>query len=406
MDGHVAMVLRESFPPDVRVQKEARALLDAGIDVTVVCSKDPQRPKRETDDGIEIVRVGLDSTGRLEKVSRHVRVALTGVRPEWCEALAGLESLDAIHVHDLPMAGTALFVGERLRVPVVLDLHENYPAAVEQYRAAEPDWWRSPGDVAERLTFPVARFRRFERRWTKRAAHVVTVAAEARRHYVHDCAVPPLDVSVVGNTVDLGSFDRSAPPTVDTDGFTVAYVGSFGPHRGLDTALRGFAEVAATAPDAEFLLVGSGAQSVVDGLGALVSDLGISDRVTAPGWVDFEAVPGYIAAADVCLVPHARTEHTATTIPHKLFQYMAMERPVVVTDVPPLERIVSATDSGRVVPAGDARELGDTLEALRTDPSERRRLGENGREAVEHRYNWATDAETLRSIYAELIEGS
>jgi len=41
-------------------------------------------------------------------------------------------SVDVLHVHDLPLLGTALLVGKRHRTPVVADLHENYPAMLEE----------------------------------------------------------------------------------------------------------------------------------------------------------------------------------------------------------------------------------------------------------------------------------
>ncbi|WP_394295684.1 glycosyltransferase [Candidatus Halobonum tyrrellensis] len=96
--------------------------------------------------------------------------------------------------------------------------------------------------------------------------------------------------------------------------------------------------------------------------------------------------------------------HTATTVPHKLFQYMAMGRPVVASDLPPLRAVVADADAGLLAPAGDAGAWADAFETLRADPAARERYGANGRRAAVDRYNWARDAERLVDCYERLAE--
>jgi glycosyltransferase involved in cell wall biosynthesis len=407
--SHVCMLLPGDYPPDVRVRKEADALRAAGHRVTVVCRGPTDRPRRETLDGVRVVRLDRRSRrGRLAEAASAAVNLGTAVHPRWLLALRRVNQvrpIDAVHVHDLPLAGTALAARRLLRVPVVLDCHENYPAAVAQWRRATR---RSLRGWLKRRAFPLRRWRALERRWVSRADHVLAVVDEARDHLVDDCGAAPGDVTVVSNTVDLAGFDAADThlpddlPRPDPHTFTVGYVGGFGPHRGLDTAVRAVA--LDDDPDTHLLLVGGGGGTTEADLRDLIAERDVDDRVTITGWVDFAHVPGYVAACDVCLVPHARTEHTETTVPHKLFQYMALRRPVVVSDVAPLARIVRETDAGVVVPADDPAALARAVARLRDDPGERRRLGANGRAAVETRYNWARDAARLRTVYAELFD--
>ena len=154
-------------------------------------------------------------------------------------------------------------------------------------------------------------------------------------------------------------------------------------------------------PNARLLVVGNG-EKYRRRLESLVSDLGVSDHVTFTGRVPFDDVPSYIAASDVCLVPHQSTGHTETTVPHKLFQYMAMSRPVVVTDVAPLRRIVRNTDAGMVVRPDDPAGFALAFVELATDEARARELGENGRRAVEETYNWERAGEALCECYRKL----
>ena len=135
---------------------------------------------------------------------------------------------------------------------------------------------------------------------------------------------------------------------------------------------------------------------------AHASAQGLGEHVVFEGWQPQALLKSYIAAADVCLVPHLKTVHTDATIPHKLFHYMFMQKAVVVTDCRPLKRIVEQENVGRVYPSGDASALAAEVLALAADPEGRRAMGARGREAVLTRYNWDATAQDLERLYREL----
>lgn len=299
-----------------------------------------------------------------------------------------------LHVHDLPLVRTGLWVARSLGdVQVVADLHENYPEAMAQYRSERSLFERLQGRVLR----PISRIKRAEREAVEQADALVTVVEEAREHYIEDCDGDPDSIHVVSNTVDLDridAMDRTPVPDDVPDGFVVSYVGAFGPHRGLETLIRALSE---TPDEVSLLLVGAGSKESDRRLRALAESEGVADRVTFTGWVDFADVPRYIAASDLATVPHRETGHTATTVPHKLFQYMALETPVLVTDVGPLGRIVRETESGVVVPPEEPAAAAATISGLvGQDLSD---YGEHGRRAVEEEYGWTRDAERLRDVY-------
>jgi len=101
-------------------------------------------------------------------------------------------------------------------------------------------------------------------------------------------------------------------------------------------------------------------------------------------------------------VPHLSTPHTDSTLPHKLFHYMAFGKPVIVGDAIPLERIVGEEDCGLVVASGDDAAMAEALRRLHADPELRRRMGGNGRRAVWEKYNWDVGIKPLLEFYASL----
>src|SRR5438067_1698975 len=102
----------------------------------------------------------------------------------------------------------------------------------------------------------------------------------------------------------------------------------------------------------------------------------------------------HILESDVGVVPHLVTDHTNTTIPNKLFDYMAYARPVLVSDAAPMRRIGCQEHCGLYHRSGDVPDIVRKLRTL-TDPEVRKRFGARGRQAVVERYNWDRDAERL-----------
>lgn len=404
----ICMLLGKAYPPDIRVEKEVAALADAGHEVFVLSLPAQDRPAREQLENAEVIRrpirdVHNGVTGRI----RGLRYLTTYVHQGWfragCEVIESAD-IDVLHVHDLPPVKTAIRLGEQYGIPVVADLHENWPEAKQFYRKGSfRQNLTSPRLIFARLLKSPRRLRRFEQYSVRNADRVITPVEEGRQHYIRDCGADPDAVRVISNVVDLRAFDEAdITPLGDDDEFVISYVGTFtGEHRGLDTVIEALPAVADTVPDARLVIVGPKSRYGRT-LERLCVELGVADRVEFPGRVPFGEVPSYLAASDVCLVPHRDNAHTATTVPHKLFQYMAMCKPVVVTDVGPLGRIVRETDAGLVVSPSDADTMAGSLVNIATNPERAARLGENGRTAVEERYNWEVEAEKLRDLYQGL----
>lgn len=392
----VGMLLRGTYPEDIRVRKEAAALRAAGHEVYLLCLAG-EGTEPAAVDGVAVERIDWDGYGVATRAVNRASYLFGSFDTIWfrrARRFASVHDIDVLHVHDLPLVRTGLWVARSLGgVSVVADLHENYPEAMAQYRSERSLVERVQG----RLLRPISRIKTAEREAVQQADALVTVVEEARDHYIEDCGGDPDRVHVVSNTVDLDRIDGMAHTPIPEDvpdGFVVSYVGAFGPHRGLETLIRALSD---TPPEVSLLLVGAGSAESDRRLRQLAESEGVADRVTFTGWVDFADVPRYIAASDLATVPHRETGHTATTVPHKLFQYMALETPVLVTDVGPLGRIVRETESGVVVPPENPTVTAETISGLVGEDLSH--YGEAGRRAVEGEYGWARDAERLRRVY-------
>ena len=392
----VLMVLDQPFPPDPRVLNEAISLINAGFSVKVLSIGPDSRPETGHYRGIEIIRY------RIPKELRKKLRGLAGTVPLLAWFLGWLiprvhrqYGFDVLHVHDLYLLGGGLAAARRLRLPIVADLHENWVQVLSQYAWST----RFPG----KLFVSIPRWQRLEKRWLNAADQVIVVIQEAAER-VTKLGIGSSKLTVAPNTIRIDEFagcdiEQDIVQKTKSE-FTVTYTGGIDLHRGLDTLIRAMPYVLADGP-AQLVIVGDGRTRPE--LEALARDLDVAKNVAFTGWQPQPLIKSYIEGSHVCIVPHLKSGQTDATIPHKLFHYMYMKRPVVVTSCKPLERIVQETSCGLVCESGNPESMGQSLVRLRRDPEARRRMGENGHRAVVERYNWDATVRPMIRMYRELV---
>ncbi|MDD3643037.1 MAG: glycosyltransferase family 4 protein [Candidatus Krumholzibacteria bacterium] len=396
----IGMVLQAGIPPnDIRVEKEAKTLLAAGHEVHLLLEGEPGRPREEVWEGIRLVR-GVRMS-RLREIAHRYTFNFTFRDPLWSGALERFveeRGIEALHVHDLPLAAETLRAGRRAGIPVVADLHENFPAGLQV-------WYSSR---LQRMTiYNEGRWTRYEREALREVDAVIAVIDESKERLA-GIGISREKIFVVPNTESRHWEQAPVDPTVlerYRGGFTLSYVGKFSAHRGLDVIVRAMPRLKREIPGVKLLLVGDRNRPYLEYLRRLVETTGVGDAVELTGWQPFGRIWSYIEASDVCIVPHQRNPHTDTTIPHKIFQYMLLGKPVIVSDCPPLERVIGDAGAGLVFRHDDPDDFAARVIELRADPALRGRIAAAGREAFLDRWNWEATSGPLVRLYEDLAAG-
>lgn len=393
---HIVMILDQDFPPDLRVENEARTLLDAGYDVTVLSIAPDHRPVHDSVGGVRIVRA------RIPAQVRNKMRGLAGMLPflhafVWWQVLKinRVHRISALHAHDLYVFGPALMTGRRLGVPVVGDMHENWVEAIQSYAWST----RIPGRWVARPE----RWQRLEDKWTRALDGLVVVIDEMADRLTAR-GMPPDRITVVPNTIRLEAFNAwpvDAIPELPTNGPILLYTGGMDKHRGLEDAVDAMPRILASYPDARLVLVGDGATRKA--LEARCRESGVGDAVVFAGWQPQPRVKSYMARASIGLIPHLKTAHTDNTIPHKLFHYMHMQLPVVASNCTPLVRILTETGAGETYTSGNPSELAARITHLLSHNADREAMGERGKSAVQSRWHWEATARGLVHMYGRLL---
>jgi glycosyltransferase involved in cell wall biosynthesis len=119
--------------------------------------------------------------------------------------------------------------------------------------------------------------------------------------------------------------------------------------------------------------------------------------------IPFDEVPHYLSAADVVAVPQRATTDTVGQVPAKLFDAMALGRPLVSTSVSMIPEILDGC--GLVVPPGDVRALSDALRRLLADRALAEALGRRARARCEQHYSFDTARRHLFPLLDALADG-
>lgn len=241
-----------------------------------------------------------------------------------------------------------------------------------------------------------------ERRTYAHADLVVCVSGPLRQLLVERAGVAPEKIAVVPNGVDLARF-RAAPlpaPTPAAD-LVVGFVGFVIERQGLDELIGAVAVLRRRGVRVRALVIGDGPDR--DRLEQRAVEVGVADHVDFHDQVPWPEVPARIASFTVGYsgqrgVAGMPMYHS----PLKLYEYLAMARPVVASDHRDARSAVAGSGAGWTFPPGDQDALVEVLAAAAAlSPEELEAMGRRGRRHVEEHHTWAHRS---RQLLGELAD--
>ena len=382
------MIVDNNYP-DIRVEREARALVRRGHTVEVICLRQEGDPKRARVDGVVVHRVPVRRQRGMGLAAQALEYLVFGA---WAFALVTVLHLrrrfDVVQVHNVPdFLVFAALVPKLTGARVLLDLHDLMPEFFASRFGGRMD------GMAVRLV------RWQERISTAFADRVLTVTDLWRRTLV-ERGLEPSRVDVVMNLPDDGLFQRREPEVRrEADRITVIYHGTLTYRYGVDQLVRAVAVLRDRLP-VHLIIHGRG--ELVSNLEALVAELGIADRVVmSTQLLPTAALPDLIAQADIGVVPNRNDVFTDGILPTKLMEYAALGIPAVVA------RSTATTayfdDSMvRYVEPDDVPALAAAIEELAVDPDRRLALA-RAAQFFTDRYAWSREAERYIDIVEHMV---
>jgi glycosyltransferase involved in cell wall biosynthesis len=248
-------------------------------------------------------------------------------------------------------------------------------------------------------------FDEIERR-TLRAADLIVAVSQPLAAQLAAAGVEPERVLVNPNGVDLERFDPDARRTdrerlraalgIDPGTVLAGFVGTFGPWHGAEVLAAAIGRLPQSTLDkTHFVFVGDGprrglTEAVIEGSGRL-------ERTHFTGAVDFDEIPDWLAAFDLCLSPHVPNADGSPFFgsPTKLFEYLASGRAVIASELGQLGELLEHERTAWLVPPGDADALALAITTLAGRPELRAALGRAGRRSVQNDHTWTAHVDRI-----------
>ena len=225
----------------------------------------------------------------------------------------------------------------------------------------------------------------------------------APTHFIKDytlaLGVPTERIFIIPNGADTKSFTPNKPDTLKLrsklslkNEKLCAYCGRLDGWAGINIISK-LCDIAQTRRlNVKFLLIGSGEGKTAQRRNVIVL-----------GEKPYEEVPSILAASDVILIPFPNNEVSHAASPLKLFEGMAMQKPIIASKVSGIEEVVSDGKNGFLADPDNLEEWAQKLETILSFETLAANMGQSAKRTVEEKYDWAFLAkqyeEVLNTVY-------
>jgi len=232
-------------------------------------------------------------------------------------------------------------------------------------------------------------------RWSLRLADVVIADTEPQLAFYRQIAG---GLRSHGAVIAVGADDELfAPRPEQTEGADlVLYYGKLIPLHGVGTIVAAAAIV--EKDGIQTVMIGDGPERHVVEEAIRRTGVGVERH----GMIPVEELPGHLARAGICLGVFGDSQKAGRVIPHKVYEALAMGKPVITREGP----AVSSTFAGDevvTVPPDDPEALAEAIRSLATDPDRRRRMAAAGHDTYRRRYHEIPLAAELLQVFEAAI---
>lgn len=355
---------------DIRILiKECQSLHKAGHEVTLVVANEESRNYN----GVGIVGVKSVTHNPISRIMKTPNKV-------YKEALR--QDADVYHFHDPELLPIGLLLKQKGK-KVIYDVHEDVPEQV-----LSKQW--IPKILRRLISNMVEKVERFcSKRFDAIVTATPTINARFEKYNNNSVIVHnfPILNELIGEEVANNSHDKSENHAI--------YIGGITALRGIKEMIEAIDHVNQTF-DSKLLLAGKFAPETLKQESERLDGWRYVDHL---GWLSRDEVKNYLLQSKVGLVVLHPEPRYVVSYPIKLFEYMSAGLPVVASDFPLWKSIVETEHCGKCVDPLNPKEIAEAIKWFIANPEQARQMGENGRKAIEEKYNWEKESETLVSLY-------
>jgi glycosyltransferase involved in cell wall biosynthesis len=381
INGRVIMLLDNSFRPDLRVLREAEALIQLGLSVTIVAwdrDIEFELPKHEVINSVEVVRICVKTKRHLGVMQIIPYIKFAAQAFQYIKQ----QQVSVIHCHDLPDLPIGVALKLYKRIPLIYDAHEIY--------------W-----IMDALRYPkwISYFQKVGELFLLKWADALITVGEKRVQYYQPHFSK--NIYLVGNYYDPKQRDYTKGQdfrnklSIPKDAFVVAYAGTLSVVRGIDTIIECADQFQAEGANVHFVIAGVGV------LEPLVREAAERNKlIHFLGWVNdlSEIYSGSDALVYLMQMSHPYTQYNS---PNTLYLSIAWQVPLIAVGAGEIENVISTEESGILLKEIDLQHLHSAILQI----SERGDLYHEivaNLTSLQEKYSWKAARNNLFAAYKSL----
>jgi len=390
----VAMVTYSAYPDDERPRRVIDAFLEEGMTVDLIClgKGNYQEPKELQ--GLKVTRVPM-SHRRGGKLTYAFQYGTFIFISSLIFALRSLiRRYDLAYVHNMPdILVLSALVPKALGAKVILDMHDPMPELMTTIFNLDKDSVK-------------VRFLRRMEKWSIARAHLVITVNQACKQLFSSRSCKQEKIVVVMNTPDTkiipfhAAQEGLSTRRMQTRPFIFIYHGTLVERNGLDIAVAALALVREKMPTAQLRVYGPSTpflERVMD----IVRASGLQKVVRYLGPRRLEDLVPEIEACDVGVVPNQRSPFTDINTPTRIFDYLALGKPVIVPSTRGIKDYF-CNESLVFFEPGNAADLAKQMEYAYSRPKELTEIARRGQEIyLEH--TWQQERQRLLGSVNQIL---
>lgn len=388
----IGVVLDNEFDADHRVQKQVKQLIENKHDVFVICFDFGKNYKSYSN--FKVTRIPINQT--LKNILVLLNNRFFFYEYLWVKNICKLINsyqLDAIHCHDLYMSRPSkkAIIKSKYNPVLTLDLHENYPHAINTYKWATKGWRKF-------IVKPKSWFVK-EYEYLDYADNIVTLSESFTNNLKKK--YPKLNKKKFvahPNLFDFSNFtdnENYVPKTeLEFNKITVLYFGVIAQRRGLLKTLPWIESLLNEGVDLHLLIIGPVDKADNKEFKKLLSLPKLSENHTYLKWIDIKELPYYLKKSAIALAPFEVNPQHDSGVANKIYQYMYGKIPVLASACEAQKELIENANCGYIF--HDSQSFKKSLKTLVLNKTLRDRLGKNGYDKLVHLYNEKVDEKFIK----------
>ena len=394
----IGVVVDNDFVSDVRVQKEVDILQKNGCQVHVLCfgfdGKEYSEPQ-----GISISRIPIKKSKKNALFFFFNRLPFyENLWKKEIKKFIRNKKPDVLHVHDLYMSKSASEAcsSSEHKIPIVLDLHENFPEAFASY-----NWTK--GYLRGFLTRPKL-WQKKEADYLSRASKIIVLSESYKKELLDRYSfLKNENIVAFPNVIDLRKFEsfQIDSSTKRSEKTTLMYFGIVGERRGIFDAISAVKKGIENGLSIKLILVGPVDKMDKEKFDKAVKEDSIRESVEHIPWIQLSELLTYMNISDILLSPLHKNKQHESGVANKIYQYMFGKKPLIVSDCKPQRELVENFNCG--LSYSSQEEFVSCITRLYESRELRETMGNNGFNKLYEHYDNKFFEKRLLNVYEDFF---